>query len=110
MINLDIPNLKSPVPKEIRLEVYKKAVRFIEKMGCEFPSGLCLLLPTLLWNDANFTPEGRRWYYKDTDKAFPEMSADFFAEVSTNVSKLRAKVRVKYLRMWIKQLESELKE
>ena len=65
MKNYIHPSLKEVVPKEVRLEVYKKALEFykggktsqynLEEQE-QYPSqmGICLLLPCVLWNLKNY--------------------------------------------------------
>lgn len=84
MKNLNILNLKRPVPKRIRLNVYKRALAVLKGEGSDRENrvlgtgdtcGLCLLLPMLLWDfdDAyDNAPDGEDWHINDVPTAFPE--------------------------------------
>jgi hypothetical protein len=106
MKNTHIKNLLSVVPDTIRLEVYKEALANVEK-----GYGLCLLLPTKLW-DIHYLddgPDGLDWDFDDTKIAFPELTV----EVINTIQRRRASediisTREKYLKLWIEQLEQTL--
>lgn len=67
------------VPKKIRLGVYKEALRLIENNEHKHDLGgfgLCLLLPSILWNLKSFlndAPNGEDWNFETTSKMFPEL-------------------------------------
>ena len=80
MKNTHILNLKQEVPLDIRIEVYKDAIKYLEndlKGGYDdYSAGLCLLLPCLLWKLNSFfslAPDGNRWKNEHTVIAFPEI-------------------------------------
>ena len=82
MKNTHILNLKQEVPLDIRIKVYKEAIKYLEKVlkGGEdkYYVGLCILLPCLLWNlNAFFSvaPDNLDWETDDTVIAFPELKA-----------------------------------
>ena len=80
MKNTHILNLKQEVPLDIRIEVYKDAIKYLEnvlKDGYdEYSVALCILLPCLLWKLNSFfslTPDGYNWGTNQTVIAFPEL-------------------------------------
>lgn len=113
MKNTHIPNLLQEVPKDIRLEVYKEALDIISNnIRHESGSGfsLCLLLPCLLWDldwYCNLAPDKDSWDWRDTTKAFPELTKDIITNIITynndNETK-RNKIRINFLQDSIKLL------
>jgi len=66
-----LPNTEVPI--ELRKEVYKEALGIIEN-AIEGQHGLCILLPELLWGvDDDYHPNGKIFYYSDSDVLFPEL-------------------------------------
>lgn len=96
-------SLKNEVPKEIRLEVYKKAKELIENWDNQYDLDtpqLCLLLPSILYNQDSFL-QGT-WYFGQTKMGFPELKKeDILAIAETEEPNI---VRLKLLNKWIKQL------
>ena len=73
------------VPREIRLEVYKKSLELlqgdelvlIDTVGMtKDQAGLCLLLPCALWgiNVREKAPNGKHWAWRETRNMFPELT------------------------------------
>ena len=103
------------VRKRVRLIVYKNALKFIKanyKSGhfsglTSVDSGLCLLLPCMLWN-VHFldpAPNTRHWSYYETTKMFPELTKEDIIRIeSFEESKDRVEYRAFLLEMWIKEL------
>jgi len=108
MINTHILNLKQEVPKEIRLEVYIKAVEYINNPIQTKGFGLCIILPVLLWDLNTFiaaSPDGNDWSYQETCKAFPELTDEVLETLfHTHTTKERKIKRLEYLEQFIKQL------
>lgn len=74
-------DLESSIPAEVRLEVYKKALHYVEEtkdhmkdFNLSVPA-LCLLLPCILWELTDYLNnyEGKSWRFLDTATAFPEI-------------------------------------
>lgn len=109
MKNTHIKNLHQVVPEKIRLRIYKKVLKDLEKTGrCKNSVGLCLILPTVLWDLDDLLdkcPDGSFWSWRDTGKAFPELTQKVLSDIfqSNNILEIR-KV---FLRTWIKNLESK---
>lgn len=70
------------VPREKRIEVYKKAIKFLYgeeenlKANLDIYDGICLILPVILWDLKNYRddcPDGTKWKWTDTKKMFPEI-------------------------------------
>jgi len=97
---------KQEVNKEKRLEIYKDALdiyqnnpKKLEGLG----SGLCLLLPSLLWNLSSYMdddPQRKSWDYDDTVILFPELR--LFIESSPNI--ITEEKRIEFLKESIKAL------
>lgn len=103
------------VPPEIRLEVYKKALNLIEnwKHGEEeekqrflpFPE-LCILLPTLLYEQKHWRNKDITWFHSESKISFPELNNGFLSEIYVFHEQLKiTPIRIKYLKIWIKELE-----
>jgi len=107
------PSLKKEVPKELRLEIYKKALDFyitggmIARMDPK-NAGLCMLLPCILWNLEDYLDgnpnDDSDWNYHDTQKAFPEITKRIIYKVRD--SEDTVKKRIKILKRIIKRLEN----
>ncbi len=117
MKNLHIKNLGQVVPAEIRLEIYKTALRIIEKQERVFgllkdSYGLCLLLPCVLWNLDNYlskAPDGNNWSYFTTSSSFPELTSKVLDKLNkTETDEQANKIRIKFLKDFIKMLENSL--
>ena len=75
MKNTHILSLQEEVPIEIRKQVYQEALLICQSNDIRRSYGLCLLLPTLLWDMNHHTdvgPNGKRFKWRDTTTAFPE--------------------------------------
>lgn len=77
------------VPRKIRLEVYKEALEIMTKKTeghseeyDHLGSGLCLLLPVLLWGLKDFRSDFVNkngitvWDWRDTSNMFPELTEE----------------------------------
>ena len=89
--NIEYRLNKNLPPKEVKLDVYKEALEYylnLQKGGlCKYDGGvegglgLCLILPTLMWNlnsyleNLEIDGETEYWSYRDTEIAFPEISS-----------------------------------
>ena len=105
--------LEEVVPSEIRLEVYKEALNFIEndkkEYGLDKYDGLCLLLPCIMWDLNHFLnndPNGNYWYYGDTQYSFPEFGKLIHLIKDCNYDE-KIETRIKVLKSCIKTLENE---
>ncbi len=89
------PSLEIEVPIEIRREVYKKA---LTESKIRINYGLCLLLPVILWDLADYlseNPLGKYWSYIHTPIAFPELTEermDFINELTREEATERRKI------------------
>lgn len=113
MKNTHIKNLLQEVPANIRLEVYKEAIYAIEnktiKSMSRVVTGLCLVLPVVLWeleNIHSLTPNDTHWKYDDTTIAFPELTEEVVIDISNARLRFDDSKRIEYLNKWIKELES----
>lgn len=112
MKNTQITNLGILVPIEIRLDVYKKALKILEnsrkKSRLNSDDGLCLLLPCVLWNLEYWqdrAPDGYHWYYCNTSKSFPELNYSVIEDITSKDKKReRISTRIKYLKQFIENL------
>lgn len=103
-------SLKNEVPKEIRLEVYKRAKNLIENwekgtFGLINPQ-LCLILPCILYNQENYLDsenDWNNWCPHGTVLGFTEFT-DYDIEEILISSDINAK-RLELLTQWIEQLE-----
>jgi len=110
MINKHILNLKQEVPKDIRLEVYIKALESVkytkDLVGKHY--GLCLLFPILLWELNNYldnAPNGEDWDWKETPIAFPELTKEVLNILgSIRIHSDLENKRIEYLEQFIEQL------
>jgi len=70
------------VPKAIRREIYREAIKIIErgKPIAKLSSfSLCLLLPSILWKLDSFldnNPQDKGWDQWDTSRMFPELTEE----------------------------------
>lgn len=96
-------SLTEEVPKEIRLEVYKKAKELIENWDNQYDLDipqLCLLLPSILYNQDTFL-QGT-WYFGQTKIGFPELkNKDILNIVEAEEPNI---IRLKLLNKWIEKL------
>ncbi|HRH58807.1 MAG TPA: hypothetical protein PLS10_14240 [Chitinophagales bacterium] len=99
--------------KKQRLEVYKKALEFIEsytpkginKYGLTGYDGLCLILPSVFYDQhyLDAIPDGTDWEISDARKLFPE-----FGKYYPNANyKSNPKYRIKILKEIITKMESQ---
>lgn len=109
MKNKRIKNLHQVVPENIRLRIYKKVLKDLEKTGiCKNSVGLCLILPIVLWDlpdSLTECPDGSFWDWRDTRKAFPELTQKVLSDILYSNNELET--RKVFLRTWIKNLESK---
>lgn len=76
-------DLGNPIPKNVRLRVYKQALKLYtdyvvgkhSKLD-DYSMGLCLLLPCILYSLNSYLdiqPNGNIFSWRDTRKSFPEL-------------------------------------
>jgi hypothetical protein len=108
----------SLVPVEIRIEVYKEAMKIIKRgepaHGLHFLE-LCLLLPCILWNLKHYcddSPSGLMWYIEETPNMFPELTRNRLNRIISIAwdkmgihIKEKNKMRIIVLREMIKEIE-----
>jgi hypothetical protein len=111
MKNKKITSLLEIVSVDIRISVYKKAIKLIEKQII-FASvegyGLCLLLPCILWDLKHYcdlAPNGKDWEYRDTIIAFPELTEEMIVELLDVEATIRNIKRVELLKQFIIDLK-----
>ncbi len=99
-------NLGDEIPKEVKLEVYVKALEIIKEdklvYGLEKNLFLCLILPCILWDLKSYfqyQPNGKVWVYYQTKKSFPEINYEA-------IEKLKMSSAIKKRR--IKELENAI--
>lgn len=102
------------LPKNIRMEVYKEALKFIkckeEKYGLYGKhSGLCLILPCILWDLDTYLsddPNDNQWEYFDTSTAFPEIS-EILNTLSNSELSIddKVKLRIEFLENLLKSYD-----
>lgn len=102
------------VPDDIRLQVYKKAVKLIltkdEILSYRWAYGLCLLLPCILWNLPDYecsSPNDLSWDWRDTKNMFPELTDDYLYAVKGTELNYGNSIRIDYLQGWISKLEKK---
>jgi hypothetical protein len=102
--------LISILPKEVRLEVYKKTKQVILKnedvFGLKRNYHLCLLLPCILWNlnyYLDYPTCDEYWSFSRTPIAFPELTKQDIELIQE--SEDINKVRLKLLNSYIKKLK-----
>lgn len=102
-------SLKNKVPKEIRLEVYKRAKNLIEnwKKGTFdlYNPELCLLLPCILYNCERYLDRGNcdeYWGCDCTTLAFTEFTEEDIERIMN--SKEPTNIRLELVTKWIEQL------
>ena len=103
----NITTLKKEVPKHIRLEVYKEALKQEDRLDNE---GLCLALPKVMlgltyyqYLVSKLDSESRKpMTWRDASTAFPELTKKVIQDVQQYKTKEK---RVQYLEQWIKELE-----
>jgi hypothetical protein len=115
-----LPN-KEVAPKK-RLVVYKKAIEYLkgkqkklEAITCLHPEGggLCLLLPTILWEISflDNAPNGELWMCEHTNIMFPELKASHIKKITDTYTEPYQKtieLRIKYLTKYVEILEKDL--
>lgn len=113
MKNTNILSLKSEVPKEIRIQVYKDAIKILKKgegiCGIGNDLGLCLILPCILWDFEDFedlTPANQNWYWWDTKIAFPEITKEIIQTIYDCPKHKRNILRIEYIKHFLKELKS----
>ena len=110
-------DLSKELPKEIRLDVYKKAIDIIENdiddkkvnfgIKCK---GLCLILPCILWNLKSLnelTPKGKDWSYDGAKIAFIEIRKHINKLSKIPTERESNIYRLEILKNIVKQLENE---
>lgn len=118
MKNTHILNLKKEVPLDIRIEVYKDAIKYLENAlkvdEDKYYVGLCILLPCLLWDlDSSFSvaPDSLDWETEDTVIAFPEIKAwldNYYTSGNFGIEnhyKIKIQKRIEFLKETITELE-----
>ena len=101
------PSLEEVVPLKLRIKIYKEALKYYKEPSDNFYSGLCILLPMLLWeldSYLNDAPNGNSWNWSDTSTAFPEIDEYLFVITDCNDSSERRKLRIKILTSILKKL------
>jgi hypothetical protein len=101
------------VQEEIRLEVYKEALKQLDEPEIE-RYGLtrfltCLRLPCILWelqDVDDYSPSGHYWYVGDTKKMFPEIKG-IRHEARETVEAECYPIRKRYLESAIQTLEKK---
>lgn len=117
MKNTKIKNLKQVVPTEIRIQVYRKAIKLIDKQEKEHVLfgvyALCVLLPCVLWDlksYADYAPDKKCWSMNDTSTAFPELTDEVIRIIESKDGQTRRNVtRVAFLRQFIQELKLQIK-
>ena len=100
------------VPKKVRLEVYERAIEIIEKDkdGLRtIGTGLCLLLPCILWDLNRFTdckPNGEPFRYKNTKCMFPELTKEILDEIKCSDNISLDSIRLKHLNNFVNKLQN----
>lgn len=118
MKNKKIRNLDKEVPKEIRLQVYKDTIDFIEsrttKLGSwyspEYFDGLCMLLPAILWDFKSYSeemPNGKSLDWMCTEIAFPELTPRVVRSIQNVLYEEKPDYRVKVLKKFITKLSKK---
>lgn len=93
------------VPKEIRHEVYKEALKIVKNFNRNYgltDPHLCLLLPCILWQLENYiyaTPCGELIDYTETENMFPEIRdiAKDIECLELYQSQRKKQIRIQYL-------------
>lgn len=103
-------NLGDELPREVKLEVYVKALEIIKEdklvYGLETNLFLCLLLPCILWDLKSYLHyqlSGKVWVYYRTKKSFPEINYKAIEELK--ISSAIRKRRIKELENAIAKLQ-----
>jgi hypothetical protein len=114
MKNTHIKNLLEPVPRELRIEIYKELLERIKKKQTLIDAKedkqfhLCVYLPVVLWGFTiiyQSAPDGGLWHMSDVPKAFPEFTNEIIDSIYDVRPSTRNAVRAELLKEWIKQLE-----
>ena len=113
MKNSQIKNLKEVVPKEIRIQVYKDALRYyasLEEGRREiWGTGLCMVIPCALWDFSHYLDNesiNMKWDFDDTGIAFPELNSKVLYHLQMQrFSCSLNEARCALLKTWISILE-----
>ena len=118
MKNEQIKDLSEEVDVEIRIQVYKDTIAFIESKyevveegSCDVPEyddGLCMLLPAILWGlekYSNRTPSGERWLFYAAGIAFPELTRNVINTIVATSYKEKVAFRKRVLKGFINKLK-----
>ena len=113
------PNLRVEVPKELRLEIYKKAVEYYNNYNPQKDwgvaktkgRGLCVVLPCILWDLVSYweiPPHlTESWKHYDTQIAFPEIKPWIQYAVLKKFDDINISMRIEFLQEIINKLENE---
>ena len=113
------PNLRVEVPKELRLEIYKKAVEYYNNYNPQNDwsvskskgRGLCLVLPCILWDLVDYYGNPPHltepWKHHDTQFAFPEINPWVQCVNSIGTGYITISMRIEFLQEVINKLENE---
>ncbi len=115
MKNEHVQNLKVPVPRGLRLQIYEELLQTMRE-GEPLPSvgvdyQLCLSLPIVLWRLPCISakaPDGASWGLDQTLTAFPEFKREHIAEIECATN--RNEIRVEFLTEWIGHLKNQIAE
>lgn len=99
-------NLGEPLSKRIRLRIYKEALQYLKdgRDKTKEPAGLCLILPYLLFKLPTYLayqPNGKSWFFRDTQYSFPELKPFLEAYSDKRIERVD---RIKFLEETIEQL------
>lgn len=116
-------NLGNPIPKNVRLRVYKQALKLYtdyvvgkhSKLD-DYSMALCLLLPCILYSFNSYLdiqPNGNIFSWRDTRKSFPELH-EFLVNIRyderftiPNYVYLTNEDRIEFLKEAIQKLQSK---
>jgi len=98
------------VPKEIRIQVYKEAIKRIKtNTHNQLGIGICLVIPCILWGLEFFldpAPNGDYWTFKITQEMFPEITDEVIDRIKeVDSEKNQNRMRIKVLEEIVKELE-----
>jgi len=98
-------SLKLEVPKEIRLDVYKRAITIIENNEKSYGLEnycLCLLLPCILYELEHYLDNvnglDENWHFWDTEIGFPELKGFMKNMRGVNSIDEKNKIRLTFLK------------
>ena len=116
------PNLRVEVPKELRLEIYKKAVEYYNNCNPQKDwgvaktkgRGLCVVLPCILWDLVSYCENPphltESWDWGDSVVAFPELQKVIYYFKSykkRTKNPVPIRFRVNALKRMIKEVKSK---